>query len=224
VEREIIERSLDLVEAVVLASSRMPDASIRMIAKQRPVILLNRSMPDVAHVLIDDARGVQLAAEHLAGLGHRSLLYLRGPETSYADGVRWQALRRVARQLGLQVHRTDPHPEPSISAGIQAAAAVADGGATAVLAYNDALAIGLMKEFKALGISVPGEISVVGFDNVATAQVVDPGLTTIAAPLRAMGATGVRNVLALLKGATSSHQPYILPVTLKVRESTAPPA
>lgn len=224
VEREIIERSLDLVEGVVLASSRMPDASIRMIAKQRPLILLNRSMPDVASVLIDEARGVAMVAEHLAGLGHTGLTYLHGPETSYADGTRWQALREISAELGLRVHRSAPHPEPTISAGFQAAAELAESGATAVFAYNDALAIGLLKGLKTLGIDVPEQLSVVGFDNITTAQVVDPGLTTVASPLREMGATGVRNVLALIGGARSSDLPYVLPVSLKIRESTAAPA
>jgi LacI family transcriptional regulator len=107
--------------------------------------------------------------------------------------------------------------------GHAAARRIADEGATAVLAYNDALAIGVIKGLKQLGVHVPGDVSVVGFDNVLLADVVDPALTTVAAPMRKAGAAGVGNVLALAAGAKSSGETLVLPVKLVVRESTGPP-
>ena len=71
---------------------------------------------------------------------------------------------------------------------------------------------------------VPGDVSVVGFDNVLLADVVDPALTTVAAPMRKAGALGVGNVLALAAGAKSRGETLVLPVKLVVRESTGPPA
>ena len=134
-------------------------------------------------------------------LGHDTITYLAGPEASWAEGIRWRALREAAYELELRVRRIDPHDDPTVRTGHAAARRIADDGATAVLAYNDALAIGVIKGLKRLGAAVPGEVSVVGFDNVLLADVVDPALTTVAAPMRKAGALGVGNVLALAAGA-----------------------
>lgn len=222
-EQEILERTLDLVEGVLLASSRMPAGAIRRIARQRPVILLNRRMPETPCVLIDNARGIELAAQHLAALGHTDVTYMAGPHASYADGVRWQALKRIAEDLGIRVRRTHPHPEPTMEAGYAGARLIADQRTTAVIAYNDALGVGLVKGLSALGFSVPEAVSVVGFDNVRLSDVVSPGLTTIAAPLQMQGQTGMRNLIAMVGGAHLSSDPLVLPVSLRERDSTAPP-
>lgn len=222
-EQEILERQIDLVEGVLLASSRMSAGAIRRIARQRPVVLLNRRMPETPCVLIDDARGVELAASHLVSLGHTDVTYLAGPHASFADGVRWQALKEYAERSGLHVRRTSPHPEPTMEAGYAAARLVADQRATAVIAYNDALGVGLIKGLSTLGFSVPEAISVVGFDNVRLSDVVSPGLTTVAAPLQMQGETGMRNLLAMVGGAHLSSDPLVLPVSLRERQSTAPP-
>ena len=90
-----------------------------------------------------------------------------------------------------------------------------------MLAYNDALAIGVMKGLRKLGIAVPDEISVVGFDNIIFDELVEPALTTIAAPLYRMGLTGVQNCIALARSAQPGGTPLVLPVRLVVRQSTA---
>jgi DNA-binding LacI/PurR family transcriptional regulator len=223
VEREIVERTLDLVEGIVLASSRMSDSAIRMIAKQKPLVLLNRQITETSCIVPDNPRGVRRAVEHLGALGHDTITYLAGPEASWAEGIRWRALREAAHELELRVRRIDPRDDPTMRTGHAAACRIADDGATAVLAYNDALAIGVVKGLRQLGVHVPGDVSVVGFDNVLLTEVVDPALTTVAAPMRRAGATGVGNVLALAAGARSSGETLVLPVTLVVRESTAVP-
>jgi len=224
VEREVVERTLDLVEGVVLASSRMSDSAIRMIAKQKPVVLLNRQISETACIVPDNPRGVRRAAEHLGMLGHDTVTYVAGPEASWVEGVRWRALREAAYELELRVRRIDPHDDPTMRTGAVAARRIAEEGATAVLAYNDALAIGIVKGLTRLGVAVPGRVSVVGFDNVLLAEVVEPSLTTVAAPMRRAGATGVGNVLALAAGAQAHGETVVLPVKLVVRESTGPRA
>ena len=144
---------------------------------------------------------IRRAVEHLGTLGHDTITYLAGPEASWAEGMRWRALREAAHELELRVRRVDPRDDPTMRTGHAAARRIADDGATAVLAYNDALAIGVIKGLTQLGVRVPGDVSVVGFDNVLLADVVDPALTTVAAPMRKAGALGVGNVLALAAGA-----------------------
>jgi DNA-binding LacI/PurR family transcriptional regulator len=222
IERESVERTLDLVEGVVLASSRMSDSAIRMVAKQKPLVLLNRQISETSCIIPDTPRGARRAAEHLGALGHTTITYLAGPEASWAEGVRWRALREATHELELRVRRVDPRGDPTMRTGFAAAARIADSGATAVLAYNDALAIGVIKGLKRLGRRVPDEVSVVGFDNVLLAEVVDPALTTVGAPMRRAGAVGVRNVLALAAGARTSGETLVLPAELVVRESTGP--
>jgi LacI family transcriptional regulator len=222
VEREVVERTLDLVEGVVLASSRMSDSAIRMIAKQKPLVLLNRQIAETSCIIPDTPRGARRAVEHLGELGHTAITYVAGPAASWAEGVRWRALREATHELELRVRRIDPRGDPTMRTGFATARRIADDGATAVIAYNDALAIGIIKGLKRLGLDVPGAVSVVGFDNVLLAEVVDPALTTVAAPMRKAGAVGVGNALALAAGASTSGQTLVLPTKLVVRESTGP--
>jgi LacI family transcriptional regulator len=219
-ERRTIEHELDHVDGIVIASSRMTDSALRMVAKQRAVVLLNRILPEASCVVSDNQRGIRRAAEHLGALGHERITYVAGPENSWSDGMRWRALREAAAELELEVRRLGPH-EPTVLAGLAAARRVAQIDATAVLAYNDALAIGVLKGLRKLGVAVPEEISVVGFDNIIFDELVEPALTTVAAPLYRMGLTGVQHCIALARGAQPSSASLVLPVRLVVRQSTA---
>ncbi len=221
VERHAIERELEQVDGIVIASSRMTDSALRMMAKQTPMVLLNRIIPEVSCVVNDSPRGIRRAAEHLGSLGHDRIHYVAGPENSWADGVRWRALREAAAELDLDVRRIGPN-EPTVLAGLSAARHVARVDATAVLAYNDALAIGVMKGLRRLDIAVPDEVSVVGFDNIVLDQLVEPALTTIASPLYRMGLAGVQKCIAVAQGARTNDTALVLPVRLVVRQSTAP--
>ena len=219
-ERRTIELELSHVDGLVIASSRMTDSALRMIAKQRPVVLLNRILPEASCLVSDNQRGMRRAIEHVGALGHERITYLAGPEISWSDGTRWRALREAATELELDVRRIGPN-EPTVLAGLGAARRVAQIDATAVLAYNDALAIGVLKGLHKLGIAVPDEISVVGFDDIMFDDVIEPALTTVATPLYRMGLGGVRKCIALTHGVDPSSTPVVLPVRLVVRQSTA---
>jgi DNA-binding LacI/PurR family transcriptional regulator len=220
VERETIEHELALVDGIVIATPRMTDSALRMMAKQKPVVLLNRIIPEAHCVVTDNERGIRRAAEHLGALGHERIFYVAGPQTSWSDGMRWRALREAGAELELDVRRIGPN-EPTVLAGLSAARRVAELAATAVLAYNDPLAIGAMKGLRKLGIAVPQDVSVVGFDNIILDELVEPALTTIASPLYRMGFTGVQNCIAVGLGARPSGTPLVLPVRLVTRQSTA---
>jgi LacI family transcriptional regulator len=222
VEREALERAMSMVDGIVLATTRMSDSAIRVLAKQRPVIVLNRAVSDVPSVVTDNPRGMRRAVEHLAELGHRRITYVAGPEASWADGVRWRSLREAAMELELQVRRIGPGP-PTVGGGVEAAADFLGHPTTAVIAYNDRVAIGVTRGLTAAGALVPKDVSVVGFDNIFAADLVTPPLTTVAAPLNAMGLTAVRNLLAIIGGARPrATEPISLPSRLVVRASTAP--
>ena len=220
-ERASLERALPSVDGIVLAGSRMSDAAIRVIAKQKPLVVLGRAVVDVPSVVPDNPRGVRQAVEHLAGLGHTSLSYVAGPAASWADGVRWRSLRETAQELQLRVRRIGPC-SPDVAGGVRAAAELLAHPTSAVLAYNDQLAIGVVRGLRRQGVRVPQDVSVVGFDDIAAAELVTPGLTTVAAPLHAGGAAATRALLAMVQGAPgSTGSPSVLPVRLVVRGSTA---
>jgi LacI family transcriptional regulator len=220
-EREALDRAIPTVEGIVLASSRMSDSAIRMTAKQRPMIVLNRAVADVLSLITDNPHGARRAAEHFAGLGHRTITYVAGPEASWADGVRWRSLRDAAADLGLQTRRIGPY-RPSVAGGEQAATDFVRKPSSAILAYNDQLAIGIIRGLTATGTVVPDDVSIIGFDNIFAADLVTPRLTTIAAPLHALGGTAVHNLLAIINGARSrAAEPMVLPTKLVERASTA---
>jgi len=225
-ERRALDRTLPMVEGLVLATSRMSDSSIRVAAKQRPTVVLNRSMSDIASVATDNARGMRRAVEHLAELGHTTITYVAGPDASWANGVRWQSLREGTHELGLRARRIGPF-SPTQAGGLSAAGAIADSPTTAVIAYNDVLAIGLMRGLTSLGIRVPEDVSVIGFDNIFGADFCTPQLTTVAAPLRQLGKVAVQTLLNDLNAPRSSRlkprgplRTALLPSRLVVRSST----
>jgi len=220
-EREALERAMATVEGIVLATSRMSDSAIRMTAKQRPVVVLNRAVADVPSVVTDNPGGARRAVQHLAELGHRQITYVAGPEASWADGIRWRSLREAAAEHGLRARRIGPYA-PTVAGGAEAMDDLRKQPGTAVVAYNDLVAIGLIRALTAAGVHVPREVSVVGFDNIFAAELVTPALTTVAAPLTALGLTGTRNLLAIIRGARPrSAEPVSLPSQLVVRASTA---
>ena len=123
----------------------------------------------------------------------------------------------------MRIRRTGPFA-PTVNGGVEAAAVWAQHRTSAVVAYNDMVAIGFVRGAGRLGAQVPEDVSVVGFDNSAVAELVSPELTTVAAPLHALGQTAAKNVLAMVGGARShAEEPMQLPTRLVIRESTARP-
>ncbi|WP_155838638.1 LacI family DNA-binding transcriptional regulator [Arthrobacter castelli] len=220
-ERQALERAMSMVDGIVLSSSRMSDSAIRQMAKQKPTMVMNRAVADVSSVVTDNPRGMRRAAEHLGELGHSELMYLAGPEASWADGMRWRSLREAGMELEIRTRRGGPFA-PTQHGGAEAAAQWAAHPSSAVVAYNDQIAIGFLREIARMGMTVPDDVSVVGFDNTFGAELVTPPLTTVASPLYSLGSTAVNNLLAIAGGARSmSGRPVVLPAKLVVRESTA---
>lgn len=221
-ERESLERALPIVDGIVLGASRMSDAAIRMIAKQRPMVALNRHVREIPSVIPDNARGVRRALEHLGEFGHDPVTYLAGPEASWPDGMRWRGLREASLELDVHVCRIGPL-SPTVAGGSAAAQVWVEQPTSGVIAYNDLVAIGFIRAVQARGYDVPGDVSVVGFDNIFAADLVSPALTTIASPRRALGAAAVRNLLAQVRGVQPrGGPPVIVPIKIVERESSGP--
>jgi LacI family transcriptional regulator len=123
--------------------------------------------------------------------------------------------------LELKARRIGPFA-PTLAGGLSAAQSLAKRSTTAVITYNDLVAIGAIRGLKRLGRSVPADVSVIGFDNIFGSDFCTPPLTTVAAPLRHLGAFAVQNLLAQLRSVpTGSSGPTLLPAKLVERGSTA---
>jgi LacI family transcriptional regulator len=211
-------------DGLVLCAPRMPDEKLRaLLPGLRPVLLINRGGPsfETPWLSIDYGAGVQHLAEHLYGLGHRHFVYLEGPGTSMSNTQRVEGIGLFAARAGDVV--VDRLPAGSSSAdGYDRAGAVRDSEATAVLAYNDLVAVGLMRGLLELGLSVPGDISIVGFDDIPLVRYVTPGLTTASVPFGPLGSEAWQRMLALIKGETPSHNLVFQP-RLQLRDSTGRP-
>lgn len=222
-ERRLFDRTLPMVDGMIVAASRLSDMALRTAAKSTPMVSLNRLVPGIPSVITDNARGMRRALEHLAELGHRRIAYVSGPTASWAEGARWRAFREGCFELDLTEHRIGPAP-PTVRGGMGVYPQIRDKRVTAVVCFNDLLSIGIMRAAKAAGVSVPAELSVIGFDNIFASDLVTPGLTTVAAPLSLLGERAARTIIALVNGhtpETTANAPSILPMRLIIRESTA---
>jgi DNA-binding LacI/PurR family transcriptional regulator len=146
-------------------------------------------------VTVDNADGIRQALVHVHALGHRRIAYAGGPTGSWSDAQRRHGLEAAAGSLP-DVELVDLGHFPAVFAGgVAAADLVTARGATAVLAHNDLVALGIVDRLRIRGVAVPGQVSVVGFDDVPAATQVSPALTTVSVPLGLLGRLAVDALL-----------------------------
>ncbi|HEY4624508.1 MAG TPA: LacI family DNA-binding transcriptional regulator [Blastococcus sp.] len=213
-----LDRLGSSVDGFVLASSRLTDADLHELAERFPVVLFNRRVEGLPSLATDSADGSRQIVEHLAALGHRSIAYLAGPSAAWSDGERWRALSAAAEAAGVAVVRCGPFP-PTLDGGPAAADIGLSTGATALVAFNDLLAIGVLRRLADRGVEVPGRVSVVGFDDIFGADFCHPPLTTVAGPVEEAG----RALVDVLLADRAVAPTMTLPTHLRIRASTGPP-
>lgn len=219
------------VDGVLIASSQMADATIAQLrAESFPFVLLNRAAQndeDLAVVVDNHAAAVEVIA-HLAALGHHRVGHIAGPQNTttgvdrregYETGVLANGL---ADELDLVVE-ADAFSE---EAGDRALGIMLAGPArpTAVFAANDLIAIGMLQRLRRIGASVPGDLSIVGFNDIPLAGLLEPALTTVRVPQLEMGVAGARLLIDRVEGRPISEIRLTLPTQLVIRASSAAPA
>ncbi|WP_197024728.1 LacI family DNA-binding transcriptional regulator [Cellulomonas sp. KRMCY2] len=222
-EADLVRSLAKQVDGVLLCSPRAPDSVIVQLAQECTIVLVNRRCGDIPTVAIDNLDGVRQAVMHLRALGHRTIAYVGGPSTSWSNRQRIDALRNVATEhTELEVIDLGSF-QPYISGGIAAADLVIASGATAVLAYNDLVALGILKRLRQRGVHVPADISVVGVDDIPMSMLTTPALTSVGIPLVNCGRAGVDMLLSLVREpSTPPVHHHDLSFRLVVRESTGP--
>jgi DNA-binding LacI/PurR family transcriptional regulator len=221
-EEELVRVMAKQVDGVLLCSPGIKDNLIITLAETTSLTLLNRRVRGIGAALMDSAGGMRQLVAHLAELGHRRCAYLNGPRNSWSNRERRRGLRAAARQHGVEMVEIGPFP-PRYDGGVSAADQAVAANVTAIVAYNDIMALGVLARLRERGIDVPGDLSVTGFDDLVFAAVCMPPLTTVAMPVRAAG----RGAIDLLLGQLGDEPPSVsqldLPTHLIVRATTAAP-
>jgi LacI family transcriptional regulator len=186
------------------------------------VVLLNRWVPDtrVPWLAVDYASGIREIVAHLLDLGHRRFVYLAGPEVSVPNESRRLALEELSRE-GRAFSLVDVECGSTFEAGHAGARHIMGTRATAVIAFNDMVALGALSGLNEHGVSVPDEISVTGFDDIPFARYTTPPLTTVSVPRNELGRQAWRRLWSLLRGEAAEHSVEFRP-RLEVRRSTGP--
>jgi DNA-binding LacI/PurR family transcriptional regulator len=184
--------------------------------------------PESSLVVVDNEEGGALAGQHLLECGHRELAVVGGPAGLPTARARLDGFRRTARAAGAEpaTARVSHAATYTIEAGRDAALELLrrERAVTAVFCANDLIALGACAAARELGRQVPGDLSVVGFDDSLVAALVTPALTTIRQPLARLGKEAADAAIDLVEGTRTAPLRLTLPVQLVVRESTAPPS
>jgi LacI family repressor for deo operon, udp, cdd, tsx, nupC, and nupG len=182
--------------------------------------------PRITSVHVDNVAAARTAVRHLLGLGHRHIGFVTGPMNSPLSVDRDRGYEDALRAAGItRVPTLTAQGDFSVESGMRACGDLLDREPrlTAVFCSNDEMAIGVVREARMRGLQVPSDLSVVGFDDIHLARHYDPPLTTIAQPANALGSEAMSRLLEILEGGAPPPRKQILPTTLVVRDSTAPP-
>ncbi len=211
----------DRCEALLLVGSELPARRLAELDARLPVIALARKIRGVDAVRSDDALGAALAVDHLAALGHRAVSFLDGGRAPGA-AERRGGIRRAAAATGIAV--TVLPGGLSEREGAAAARAMLEKDLpTAVFAFNDRCALGVIDVFLRAGISVPGDVSVIGYDDSPLAGLAHVDLTTVGQDSATLADLAVARAITRIEDPPATTVDEVCEPKLVVRGSTAPP-
>ncbi len=220
------------IGGVIACGSRLPmEQLIAVRSRYRiPLVVLNRSIrhPDIPCVMVDSENATYRATRHLLDLHHTRIAFIAGPSASEAAQARRRGIAAALAEAGLTLP-----PEwsvsslPNVNGGFLAMSSLlalrpADRP-TAVIVYNDIMALGALHAARAHRLRVPEDLSVIGFDDITMAAHADPPLTTINQPKYRMGRLAMQLLRRMIQGQPPPGEGYTLMESpLIVRESTGP--
>jgi LacI family transcriptional regulator len=239
-KRELIEKYPRMLVERAVDGFLLLNTPADQIEVPVPVVAISAHSPvqNVTNIVLDHQRAVEQALDHLHSLGHRRVAFMRGPRAIPDSEFRWESIQLVARDMKLKI-------DPALVIGIDSAGwSMKDGyhpmapeigyrpmqallektrDFTAIFCFNDIAAIGAIRALKDAGLTVPGDVSVVGFDDIQSAAYSTPSLTTVRQPLLEMGKRGAQ---VLLERITNREKTFpaeiVMAPELVIRESTGP--
>ncbi|PPF77511.1 LacI family transcriptional regulator [Subtercola sp. Z020] len=210
------------VDGLILLSSRISNAGLRRLGdKGEPIVLVNRLESGVGlpAIAVDNFTPTLDLCGHLLELGHTEVAYLSGPSLSWQDRERWRAVE-TARRLGLAATRIEG--DGSLETAADAVEDLLATGASAIVCFNDLSAVSVMTRLGDLGVRVPDDISVTGFDDIPLTRHVRPALTTVRSPTSVVG-SGAWKLLQARLHSPETPEPVIVTADLVIRDSTSTP-
>ena len=231
-EMEIIETfHRRRVEGIIVAASRLSNRyRDRLEGIRVPIVLINQhaeeSQPMFHAVAFDEFSGAHLIVDYLVSLGHRRIGYLGLGNRQRSNHLRLSGYRAALLEVGITADSTwelvipssDIQNQPDIAVGMQHIPALIARGVTAIFCYNDRVAVGGLQACRQNAVTVPGDISIAGFDDIVLAKYITPSLTTVRQPRDEMGRLATELILSLLEG--DPGQSYKLSPKLVKRDST----
>jgi LacI family transcriptional regulator len=205
-----------------------------------PVVAISAhcAAENVTNIVLDHHLAVEQALTHLHALGHRHIAFMRGPRAIPDSEFRWEAIQQVTREMNLKLDpalviridsagwsmKTGYHPmAPEIGYKPMQALLEKTRDFTAIFCFNDIAAIGAIRALKDAGLSIPGDVSVVGFDDIQSAAYSTPSLTTVRQPLLEMGKRAAQILLDRIANRENLYpSEIVMAPELVVRESTGP--
>jgi DNA-binding LacI/PurR family transcriptional regulator len=177
----------------------------------------HRRLKGVTNIVLDHRRGAWLALNHLMELGHKEIAFMKGAEISPDSEDRWNAVREVAKELGIRIRAelvveiVGDDATPQLGYPFAKVLLARKRPFTALFAYNDISAIGSIRAFQEAGMRVPEDISVVGFDDIRIAVHNNPSLTTVRQPLQKMGEIAARTLLNRIE----DHEDWVPEISIE---------
>ena len=230
--RMLVERAVD---GFLLLNTQADHISVPV-----PVVAISAhsAAENVTNIVLDHHKAVEQALTHLYELGHRRIAFMRGPRAIPDSEYRWESIQQVAAEMGIKLDpglairidsdgwsmKTGYHPmAPEIGYKPMQTLLKKTRAFTAIFCFNDIAAIGAIRALKDAGLSVPGDVSVVGFDDIQSAEYATPSLTTVRQPLTEMGKRGAQVLLERIADREKVFPAEIVMTPeLVVRESTGP--
>jgi DNA-binding LacI/PurR family transcriptional regulator len=197
----------------------------RLARRKLPVVLINAGIDDLPfpRVVCDDASAVEQALDHVLSLGHRRIGLVLGQRDHQPSVRKLEAARSFLAAAGTPLDESlVANGQFSLQSGQASATTLIDRGATALVCASDPLALGAIRAARRRGLSVPGDVSVVGYDDSAFMSSVEPPLTTVRQPIEAMGRAAVASLLAQMRGEETPADELLFEPELVVRKSTRP--
>ncbi|WP_141933746.1 LacI family DNA-binding transcriptional regulator [Microbacterium sp. SLBN-146] len=220
--RRLTEQAVDGI-IIVFEASLLDRVEITLPPGLPVVVIDSNAGSGLAVVDTDQALGARQATEHLLGLGHRNVWHIAGPTSSFSASHRAESWRATLERAGIEppeMHHGDWTTEGGYRIGLELGRRPE---VTAVFAANDQMALGAMKAFHELGRDIPGDVSVVGFDDMDEARAFWPPLTSVRQNFREVGRIAMENLLAQMADPDRAPDITLIPTELIVRESSGPP-
>jgi DNA-binding LacI/PurR family transcriptional regulator len=222
VERSAVNRLLGhRVDGIVLGGTRLPSREVQELAATLPVVTVGRRVAGVEAVSVDDRAGAELAVQHLVDLGHHRIAHIDGG-TGPGARLRRRGYEEVMTRSGLAAHLDVVRGDYSEAGGVAGAERLLSDARppTAIFAANDLMALGVMGVARRLGLQIPEDLAVVGFDNSPMCAYDYIGLTSVDQGPDALGAGSVSSLIRRIRDPEAPFHSTLLNPRLEVRRTT----